>query len=134
MQSAIEYKEGMDIRDFNRKTKALQDLAERGKLVKTQPDRDPEITKGYRKNILEAAQEKFGQSNPEMLAKIEKNLKKMDVDHLHELQLGGSDHQAILTMLEKQVNRSVGSQVRHQMKDLPIGTKIDKIEIKGPQH
>lgn len=24
------------------------------------------------------------------------------------------------------------SQVRHQMKDLPIGTKIDKIEIKGP--
>ena len=56
----------------------------------------------------------------------------MDVDHLHELQLGGSDHQAMLTMLEKKVNRSIGSQVRHQVKDLPMGTKIDKIDIKRP--
>ena len=44
----------MDVRDFDRKTKALQDLAERGKLVKTQPSRDPTVTKLYRKNILDA--------------------------------------------------------------------------------
>ena len=128
----IEYKEGMDVRDFDRKTKALQDLAERGKLVKTQPVRDENLTAKYRKNILDAARNKFKESNPTKYEQLKLKIENMDADHLHELQLGGIDHKGMLTMLEKKVNRSIGSQVRHQMKDLPMGAKIDKIDIKGP--
>ena len=53
--------------------------------------------------------------------------------HLHELQLGGADHLSALTMLDKGVNRSVGPQIRHQLKDLPSGTKISRVLEKGAQ-
>ena len=54
----------------------------------------------------------------------------MDVDHIHDLQLGGKDTMSNLQMLNKGVNRSVGPQVQHQVKNVPVGTKIKKIEIK----
>ncbi len=55
----------------------------------------------------------------------------MDVDHLHELQLGGIDNVGNMRMIDKGVNRSIGSQIMHQIKNLQNGTQITKINVKG---
>ena len=52
-----------------------------------------------------------------------------DADHIVELQLGGSDTMDNMTSLDKSVNRSFGSQIRHQIKDLPEGTQIGSVTI-----
>jgi hypothetical protein len=53
-----------------------------------------------------------------------------DVDHVHELQLGGKDVVGNMKPLNSSVNRSVGSQVNKAIKPLPAGTKIRKVTIK----
>ncbi|MBE4582508.1 hypothetical protein BOO34_14575 [Vibrio navarrensis] len=52
-----------------------------------------------------------------------------DVDHVHDLQLGGSDTLSNMSPLDSSVNRSLGSQIHHQIKNLPLGTVIDKVNI-----
>jgi len=52
-----------------------------------------------------------------------------DVDHTVELQLGGADTLDNMAPLDSSVNRSIGSQVRHQTKDLPDGTEIGNVTI-----
>jgi Pretoxin HINT domain/Domain of unknown function (DUF4280) len=56
--------------------------------------------------------------------------KTQDVDHVHELQLGGKDVVGNMKPLNSSVNRSVGSQVNKAIKPLPAGTKIRKVTIK----
>jgi len=55
--------------------------------------------------------------------------KSQDVDHTIELQLGGADDLSNTKGLDKSVNRSFGSQIRQQIKDLPEGTKIGNVRI-----
>jgi len=52
------------------------------------------------------------------------------MDHVHELQLGGKDMEENIRALLKPPNRSIGRQIQYQIKDLPIGAKIDSIVIK----
>ena len=52
-----------------------------------------------------------------------------DVDHIHDLQLGGKDTPLNMKGLDKSVNRSLGSQIRHRIKDLPAETKIRNVTI-----
>ncbi|MBE0388756.1 hypothetical protein PLUTE_a5074 [Pseudoalteromonas luteoviolacea DSM 6061] len=52
-----------------------------------------------------------------------------DVDHVVDLQLGGSDTLSNMLPLNSSVNRSLGSQIHHQIKNLPPGTVIDKVNI-----
>ena len=52
-----------------------------------------------------------------------------DVDHVKDLQLGGTDEILNMAPLDKSVNRSLGRQIQHQIKDLPEGTKINKVTI-----
>ncbi|OJH42805.1 hypothetical protein [Cystobacter ferrugineus] len=52
-----------------------------------------------------------------------------DVDHMHDLQLGGADEVLNMNPLDKSVNRSLGSQIHHQIKNLPEGTRVGKISI-----
>lgn len=52
-----------------------------------------------------------------------------DVDHVVDLQLGGSDTLSNMLPLDSSVNRSLGSQIHHQIKNLPPGTVIDKVNI-----
>ncbi|PLX30238.1 MAG: hypothetical protein C0582_01640 [Alphaproteobacteria bacterium] len=118
-------KTGADPRDFSRKARALQDLAQRGKLYKSEAPLRSIDTREYRKNIL--AQAKKQHLPDDRYAKLENLLEKMDVDHLHELQLGGIDHTSAMWMLDKGVNRSIGAQIMHQLKDLPVGTYITKL-------
>jgi len=59
--------------------------------------------------------------------KVEKN---QDVDHVIELQLGGSNDLSNLKAIDKSVNRSIGKQINNWIKNLPAGTKIGEVKIK----
>jgi hypothetical protein len=52
-----------------------------------------------------------------------------DVDHCVDLQLGGLDTLDNMWPLDSSVNRSLGVQIRHAIKDLPPGTSIGTITI-----
>jgi 5-methylcytosine-specific restriction endonuclease McrA len=52
-----------------------------------------------------------------------------DVDHIQDLQLGGSDEVWNMRGLDRSVNRSMGSQIQQKIKNLPEGTKIGKVTI-----
>lgn len=52
-----------------------------------------------------------------------------DVDHMHDLQLGGADEVLNMNPLDLSVNRSLGSQIHHQIKDLPAGTRVGRVTI-----
>ncbi len=120
-----------DPRAFDRKARALQDLAERGKLVKVEGVvRDKSVTRGYRRQLIDAAKLRFGHQ-PDKIRNIRQHLRDLEADHLHELQLGGVDQLSYLAMLDKSVNRSVGAQIMHQVKDWPAGTRIVKIIVEN---
>ncbi len=50
-----------------------------------------------------------------------------DIDHTVELQLGGADDISNMNPLDSSVNRSFGSQIQNQIKDLPYGTPIKNV-------
>ncbi|XVN20308.1 hypothetical protein QZH46_10725 [Pseudomonas corrugata] len=52
-----------------------------------------------------------------------------DIDHMVDLQLGGSKTIDNLWPLDASVNRSLGSQVQHQIKNLPPGTVVNRVTI-----
>jgi len=52
-----------------------------------------------------------------------------DVDHMVDLQLGGTDTTPNMSPLDKSVNRSLGAQIYQQTKGLPPGTKINNVKI-----
>ncbi|QNK82399.1 HNH endonuclease signature motif containing protein [Nakamurella sp. PAMC28650] len=94
------------------KARQLHDLALQGKLEKT----DPERLSGLRSRFKKA----FGDGAV---------TKDQDVDHIHELQLGGRDELGNVQALDRSVNRSVGSQIRHQIKDHVEGTRYGGVSI-----
>lgn len=55
-----------------------------------------------------------------------------DIDHMVDLQLGGSDTLDNLWPLDSSVNRSLGAQIRYQIEVLPGGTRINRVTI-GPR-
>lgn len=120
----------MNRQSFERKLNALQDLADRGKLIKTDVIRDKTILREYRSNIMTQAKKQWG-NDPQRVENIRALLRNLDADHLHELQLGGLDQLSSLSLLDKQVNRSIGAQVQQQIKDLSVGTKITSVVEKG---
>lgn len=52
-----------------------------------------------------------------------------DVDHIKDLQFGGPDAVTNMNPLDFSVNRSLGPQIYHQTKTLPLGTKVSNIII-----
>ena len=55
--------------------------------------------------------------------------KNVDVDHIIDLQLGGGSSFSNLMALDRSVNRSIGSQIHHKIKNLEPGTVIVKFSI-----
>ena len=53
-----------------------------------------------------------------------------DVDHIIDLQLGGVDDVSNMNPLDSSVNRSLGTQIQHIIKQFPIGTIFNKFTIK----
>ncbi len=52
-----------------------------------------------------------------------------DVDHTVDLQLSGADVLSNMNPLDASVNRSLGAQIQQSIKDLPAGTRINRITI-----
>ncbi|MDE2595235.1 MAG: HNH endonuclease [Sphingomonadales bacterium] len=52
-----------------------------------------------------------------------------DIDHVIDLQLGGSDTVSNMLPLNSSVNRSLGAQIQHQIKNLPQGTVVNRVTI-----
>ena len=129
----IEYEAGWNRRDFNRKTRALQDLAERGKLRKAPNPvaRDPSIPRNYKDALIRRAYDRYGKSDPAKFQSLRARIRQMPPDHVHELQLSDLDEASNLSLLDADVNTGIGRQMWQQIRNLPDGTIIDRIDVGG---
>ena len=91
------------------KIDALDALAKQGKLVVTKVKRSNTVLNRIKRAL--GADARAGK----------------DLDHVHDLQLGGVDEATNLKLLDLSVNRSFGSQIHHQIKNCPVGTLITHI-------
>ncbi|AJP01929.1 hypothetical protein TU94_10830 [Streptomyces cyaneogriseus subsp. noncyanogenus] len=129
----LEWKPGMTRHGFERKAKALQRLGEEGQLFKfkgkTKDYRDPKITADY-KGALENLIRRNHKDDPEFAEAAAQAARRMEPDHVNELQTGGPDAWRNLRMLDRTTNYEIGTrQIRPQIKDLPDGNPI-RIDIK----
>ncbi|MEU7185174.1 hypothetical protein [Streptomyces sp. NPDC045369] len=129
----LEWKPGMPKQAFERKAKALQRLGEEGQLFKfkgkTKDYRDSSLTAKY-KGALEALIRRNHKDDPEFAKEAAEAARKMEPDHINELQTGGPDAWRNLRMLDHFTNRDIGwHQIRPQIRDLPDGNPI-RIDIK----
>lgn len=122
--------EGMPKAEFRRKAQALVDLGEEGALFKAKSVRDRNITKKYRQDIIDRIYAQYNHVNPQFSKKlIDRVTRRMQPDHVHELQLGGLDAAVNLKFLDTFTNWHVGTrQIRPQIRNLPDGTRI-RIEV-----
>lgn len=65
----------------------------------------------------------------------------LQADHQQELQMGGTDTEENMAMIESRMNSTMGGQWRGQLKELPVDTKITKVKVetksgtaKGQKH
>ncbi len=74
----------------------------------------------------------YGTSNPQFANKlIDRITTRMQPDYVWELQLGGPDTASNIRFLDSFTNWDIGTQqIRPQIRDLEVGTKI-KIKIEG---
>ena len=125
----IRQKPGTNKSAFDGKVKELQKLAKDKKLVKTKPSkRDRRLIDEYRKDLNNRIDQQYGKQNLEFAAKLKQYARdKIDIDHMHELQLGGKDIFKNMRALDRPTNRSIGAQISQRIKHLPEGTQIDRI-------
>ena len=99
-----------------RKIEQIKEDSRLGRNKLTKPNRDVSVTKTFR-NVQTDKLVRQG--------KDPKILKKVDADHIHELQLGGKDVKENIQFLDKGVNRALGRRINQATKDLPKDTKLD---------
>ena len=125
---SLKFIEGMNARDFARKAKSLQELGEAGELIRVMNPvaRDPSVTANYRQDMINRIWQQYGQSNRDFAnTLIDRVKRRMSPDHIHELQLGGSDVITNLRFMDRFTNWQIGTQqIRSQLRDLPVGTII----------
>jgi filamentous hemagglutinin family protein len=132
----LSFKEGMNKRDFDRKISALQAAAKKGSLVSdvsqgVSAQERKGATRSYRK-ALEKRIESFYKDNPEAKVSALEKLKKMDIDHTIDLQLGGKNTPDNLKALDGVVNRSLGSQIQKQLPKTG-GVEVKNVFVRGNQ-
>ncbi|EPY12850.1 RHS repeat-associated core domain-containing protein [Paenibacillus alvei] len=119
----------MNLRDFNRKVHYLQKLSDENLLRKVPSVRDSEITKQYKKEVIQKIIKLYYGKDKEGARKlIDKVSKQMDPDHRWELQLDGLDHKRNLKLMDWFTNRRMGTNISNQLKNVPYGSRI-KIQI-----
>ena len=125
---SLKFIEGMNARDFARKAKSLQELGEAGELIRVMNPvaRDPNVAANYRQDMINRIWQQYGQSNRDFAnTLIDRVKRRMSPDHIHELQLGGSDVITNLRFMDRFTNWQIGTQqIRSQLRDLPVGTII----------
>ena len=113
-----------ELRKFGARRKIEQAKSDSkiGQNKLTTPDRNPNITRGFRE--IGRRQLRNQGSDPNILRKV-------DADHTHELQLGGADRRTNLQFIDRGFNRAIGKRINNATKEFPEGTKIDvKFKVK----
>jgi hypothetical protein len=112
-------------RDFAKAQRIQQNLSERGlnRIPRDIPKRNPNETRKWKRDLLERGRRFY--SDPRDFERFEGRAQRADVDHRHELQLGGQDIHGNFTLTESGVNRSIGAQIRGQTRGHPPGTRVD---------
>ena len=98
----------------------LEQIAEQGNLVATEVDPDD-------RKIDQRAM-----YNDDHHLPLATQHEGFDVDHIHELQLGGSVDPSNLQLLNASVNRSIGAQIHSQIVKDGIGTEYKHVVIIEP--
>ncbi|MEV4480901.1 hypothetical protein [Micromonospora coxensis] len=135
-------------KDFDRKAKDLVRLGQEGKLVKTKPVRrqlphkDPKkpgtrkTTTIFRDRLLrQLGRGQNYRSNKGLVDALfrGKDQKRhpvtgpgvtRDPDHIHELQLGGTDTYDNLRLMDAWTNREIGREIGLALDDVPYGTPV----------
>ena len=75
------------------------------------------LTQQFRKGVADKVVARFGKDTPRTQSLL-RQLKKLDADHVIELQLGGKNSSENLRLLCSSVNRSVGSQMSKKIKEI----------------
>lgn len=133
--------------DFDRKARDLVRLGREGKLVKTASNRTTvtdrktgkKRTKSnvYRDRIIRRLTGDRGkyEANKSLVGRLfrPKNPSRnpitgpgqgLDPDHIHDLQLGGSDTYGNLRLMDSWTNRVLGGDIATALRDVPIGTPV----------
>ncbi|WP_051581826.1 hypothetical protein, partial [Pseudonocardia acaciae] len=125
---------GMPKTEFNDKAEDLARLSAEGKTFKAPNPvpRDRSVPEGYRQDLINRIWRQYSERNREFADRlVERVTKRMEADHVHELQLGGPDTRSNLRMLDGFTNRQIGMrQIRPQIAKLPDGTPI-RIKVRG---
>lgn len=129
----LSFVEGMSRREFDRKASSLKALGDEGKLHRAESPvaRDRAVTREFRQDMIRRIWNQYGERNPDFAnSLIHRVTKRMQPDHVWELQLGGPDVASNLRFLDSFTNWHVGTQqIWPQIRDLPVGTPI-RIVIK----
>ncbi|GFE82238.1 hypothetical protein GCM10011487_42380 [Steroidobacter agaridevorans] len=118
VEITLKYKRGWSAAQraaADKKVAHLDAAAKRGELKPTVPERSGTSTR----NRFEADGGQVG--------------KGQDVDHMTDLQLGGKDVTGNMQALDSSVNRSLGSQINHQIKKLAEDSQICGVRICDPK-
>ena len=121
----IQYKPGLDVREFARKVNRLQQLAQEGRLTSNIPhnvsaaERNA-VTRQYRAAVERRINSLYA-NNPQARNNALQRLRASDIDHIQDLQLGGGNVRSNLKALDSLVNQELGRQVSRQ---LPRGVRI----------
>jgi hypothetical protein len=91
---------------------------------------DAEAALQAAKRLVAEAKEEYVEASRVVVAKLGEaeygkiTLKNKDVDHILDLQLGGTSVLENLQLLDRSVNRSLGSQIMHRLKSVPPNKKV----------
>jgi hypothetical protein len=123
----LKYKPGTNRTEFDNKLAMYDYLARRGKLIVGQKTpRDLEIAKAYRMRLRKLVDMLDIEPAAKKQLKYRINTE-FDVDHIHDLQLGGPDLPQYLRLGDKSVGSSLGSQIQNQTRKMASGTRITRV-------
>ncbi len=132
----IRYVPGMSKVEFYRKALRLKLLGDRG-LLRRIPEgeatrrRNPAVTAAHRQDVHHRVWAQYSH-NRDFANQLEARVRRMQPDHVHELQLDGPDDASNLRMLGATTNYEIGTrQIRPQLRPLEPGTII-RIHIEVP--
>lgn len=121
--------DGWNQADFDAKANHLQQLGENGQLNKMTGDGDD---RSGAVDTWRSAKEREIFFNAQSQAELDAGLAELDgqqIDHAHELQLGGKDEHANMWAIDSATNHGMGGQINSQLSKVPDGAQNIKINI-----
>lgn len=119
LEVTIKFKEGMNVKEFNRKMKRLELASDEGRLFS---NKQHGVSKAERvalqleyRNYAVKRIHGIHKNNPQAIENALERLKNSDIDHMIDMQFGGQNTRRNLKALDKIVNRSIGAQGGNQL-------------------